>query len=114
MAQVVAQSTGLSQAYAEKRVSEVVTQAKVTADKARKGAVKLSLWLTAEILANIRARHVDRPPDAVVDANSGSHLPATFGAAAASIRAIFHLTDPLTIRCTMCADLLAQKRQVRL
>jgi hypothetical protein len=35
---------------AEKRVSEVVTQAKVTADKARKGAVKLSLWLTASML----------------------------------------------------------------
>ena len=44
----------------------------------------------------------------IVDANSGSHLPATFGAAAASIRAIFHLTDPLTIRCTMCADLGAE------
>jgi len=43
-----------------------------------------------------------------VDANSGSHLPATFGAAAASIRAIFHLTDPLTIRCAMCADLGAE------
>jgi Stress-induced bacterial acidophilic repeat motif len=50
VAQVVAQSTGLSQADAEKRVSEVVTQAKVTADKARKGAVKLSLWLTASML----------------------------------------------------------------
>lgn len=50
VAQVVAQSTGLSQADAEKRVSEVVTQAKVTADKARKGGVKLSLWLTASML----------------------------------------------------------------
>jgi hypothetical protein len=50
MAQVVAQSTGLSQADAEKRVSEVVTQAKVTADNARKGAMKLSLWLTASML----------------------------------------------------------------
>ena len=50
VAQVVAQSTGLSQADAEKRVSEVVTQAKVTADNARKGAVKLSLWLTASML----------------------------------------------------------------
>jgi fumarate reductase subunit D len=50
MAQVVAQSTGLTQADAEKRVSEVVTQAKVTADNARKGAMKLSLWLTASML----------------------------------------------------------------
>jgi hypothetical protein len=48
--QVVAQSTGLSQADAEMRVSEVVTQAKVTADNARKGAMKLSLWLTASML----------------------------------------------------------------
>ena len=50
VAQVVAQSTGLSQADAEKRVSEVITQAKVTADNARKGAMKLSLWLTASML----------------------------------------------------------------
>jgi hypothetical protein len=50
VAQVVARSTGLSQADAEKRVSDVVTQAKVTADNARKGAVKLSLWLTASML----------------------------------------------------------------
>jgi hypothetical protein len=50
VAQVVAQSTGLSQADAEKRVSEVVAQAKVTADNARKGAMKLSLWLTASML----------------------------------------------------------------
>ena len=50
MAEVVAQSTGLSQAVAEKRVSEVVTEAKITADNARKGAMKLSLWLTASML----------------------------------------------------------------
>jgi hypothetical protein len=50
VAQVVAQSTGLSQADSEKRVSEVITQAKVTADNARKGAMKLSLWLTASML----------------------------------------------------------------
>ena len=50
MAEVVAQSTGLSQAVAEKRVSEVVTEAKITADNAHKGAMKLSLWLTASML----------------------------------------------------------------
>jgi hypothetical protein len=50
MAEVVAHSTGLSQAVAEKRVSEVVTEAKITADNARKGAMKLSLWLTASML----------------------------------------------------------------
>jgi hypothetical protein len=50
LAQVVAQSTGLSQVDAEKWVSEVVTQAKVTADNARKGVMKLSLWLTASML----------------------------------------------------------------
>jgi hypothetical protein len=50
MAEVVAQSTGLSQAVAEKRVSEVLTEAKITADNARKGAMKLSLWLTASML----------------------------------------------------------------
>jgi len=50
MAEVVAQSTGLGQAVAEKRVSEVVTEAKITADNARKGAMKLSLWLTASML----------------------------------------------------------------
>ncbi|MGH6848759.1 MAG: hypothetical protein ACREC0_15405 [Methylocella sp.] len=50
VAEVVAQSTGLSQTDAEKRVSEVVTEVKVTADNARKGAMKLSLWLTASML----------------------------------------------------------------
>jgi hypothetical protein len=50
VAQAVAQSTGLSQADAEKRVSDVVTQAKVTLDNARKSAMKLSLWLTASML----------------------------------------------------------------
>jgi hypothetical protein len=49
-AQVVAAHTGLSQADAEKRVSDVVTQAKTAADDARKAAAKLSLWLTASLL----------------------------------------------------------------
>jgi hypothetical protein len=50
VAQVVAARTGLSQADAEKRVNDVITEAKNTADDARKGAAKLSFWLTAAML----------------------------------------------------------------
>jgi hypothetical protein len=49
-AQVVAGRTGMSQADAEKRVNEVITEAKTAADNARKGAAKLSFWLTAAML----------------------------------------------------------------
>jgi hypothetical protein len=48
--QVVASRTGMSQADAEKRVNDVITQAKTAADDARKGATKLSFWLTAAML----------------------------------------------------------------
>ena len=50
VAQVVAARTGLSQADADKRVSDVLTQAKTDLDNARKAAAKLSLWLTASLL----------------------------------------------------------------
>jgi hypothetical protein len=50
VAQVVAARTGLSQADAEKRVNDVVTEAKAAVDKARRGAAKLSFWLTAALL----------------------------------------------------------------
>jgi hypothetical protein len=50
MAQVVAVRTGLSQADADKRVSDVINQAKTALDNARKAAAKLSLWLTASLL----------------------------------------------------------------
>jgi len=50
MAQVVAARTGLSQADAEKRVSEVIIEAKTATDNARKAAAKLFLWLTASLL----------------------------------------------------------------
>jgi hypothetical protein len=50
VAQVVAARTGMSQADAEKRVNEVVTEAKTAIDDARKGAAKLSFWLTAALL----------------------------------------------------------------
>jgi len=50
LAQVVAARTGLGQTDAEKRVSDVIEQAKTALDNARKAAAKLSLWLTASLL----------------------------------------------------------------
>lgn len=50
VAQVVAAGAGLSQADAEKRVNDVIAEAKTAADNARKGAAKLSFWLTAAML----------------------------------------------------------------
>ena len=50
VAQVVAARTGISQADAEKRVNDVVTEAKSAIDKARRAAAKLSFWLTAALL----------------------------------------------------------------
>ena len=50
IAQVVTARTGLSQADADKRVSNVIDQAKTDLDNARKAAAKLSLWLTAALL----------------------------------------------------------------
>lgn len=50
IARLVAARTGLSQADAEKRVNDVILEAKTAADNARKGAVKLSFWLTAAML----------------------------------------------------------------
>jgi hypothetical protein len=42
--------TGMNQADAEKRVNDVIAEAKTAADTARKGAAKLSFWLTAAML----------------------------------------------------------------
>jgi hypothetical protein len=50
VAQIVAARAGLSQADAEKRVNDVIAEAKTAADNARKGAAKLSFWLTAAML----------------------------------------------------------------
>jgi hypothetical protein len=50
MAQIVAARTGVNQAEAEKRVAEVIYQAKATADDARRAAAKAALWLTAAML----------------------------------------------------------------
>ncbi len=54
-ARVVAARTGLSQAEADKRVADVIAQAKKTADDARKAAAKLALWLAASLLAGALA-----------------------------------------------------------
>jgi hypothetical protein len=50
VARMVAARTGLPQAEAEKRVSDVIIDAKTAADAARKATVQLSLWLTVSLL----------------------------------------------------------------
>jgi hypothetical protein len=50
VAQVVAARTGLGQADAEKRVTDVLAQAKTALDNARSASARLSLWLTASLL----------------------------------------------------------------
>lgn len=50
VSKVVAARTGLSQADADKRVTEVVTQIKADADAARKATAQLAFWLTASLL----------------------------------------------------------------
>jgi hypothetical protein len=49
-ARLVAARTGLSQSDAEKRVNDVVTEAKATADQTRKAAAEFSFWLAASLL----------------------------------------------------------------
>lgn len=50
VSKVVAARTGLSQADADKRVNEVVTQAKTDIDAARRASAQLAFWLTASLL----------------------------------------------------------------
>jgi hypothetical protein len=50
VSKVVAARTGLSQADADKRVNDVVTQAKTDLDAARKATAQLAFWLTAALL----------------------------------------------------------------
>jgi hypothetical protein len=50
VSKVVAARSGLSQPDADKRVSDVVTQAKTDMDAARKAAAQLAFWLTASLL----------------------------------------------------------------
>lgn len=51
LAKVVAARTGLSQADADQRVNQVITEAKTAADSARKSAAAFSLWLVVAMLA---------------------------------------------------------------
>jgi hypothetical protein len=55
LGQMVAARTGLSQPEAEKRVSEVIAQAKAAADEARKAAAKLAFWMAGALLAGALA-----------------------------------------------------------
>jgi hypothetical protein len=50
VSKVVAARTGLSQADADKRVNDVVTQIKADADAVRKATAQLAFWLTASLL----------------------------------------------------------------
>jgi len=50
VAKVVSARTGLSQADAETRVNQVVTEAKANLDAARKATAQLAFWLTASLL----------------------------------------------------------------
>jgi hypothetical protein len=50
IARLIAAQTGLSQPDAERRVNEVVTDAKAAADRARRGAVAFAFWMTAALL----------------------------------------------------------------
>jgi hypothetical protein len=49
VAKVVSARTGLSQADAEKRVNDVVTQVKADLDVARKAAMQIAIWLTLSL-----------------------------------------------------------------
>jgi hypothetical protein len=49
VAKVVAARTGLSQADADKRVSDVIAQVKADLDNARKAAMRLAIWLTLSL-----------------------------------------------------------------
>jgi hypothetical protein len=51
LSKLVAARTGLSQAEADRRVTEVVAQAKKAADDARRASAKLMLWLAGSMLA---------------------------------------------------------------
>lgn len=50
LARVVATRTGISQADAEKRVNDVIVEAKAAADRARRAAAQLAFWMTASLL----------------------------------------------------------------
>jgi hypothetical protein len=49
VAKVVSARTGLSEADAEKRVTDVTTQVKADLDSARKAAMQIAIWLTLSL-----------------------------------------------------------------
>jgi hypothetical protein len=49
LVKLVSSRTGLSQPDAEKRVNDVITQAKADLDKARKTAMQMAIWLTLSL-----------------------------------------------------------------
>jgi hypothetical protein len=49
VAKVVSARSGLSQADAEKRVNDVITQVKADLDAARKAAMQIAIWLTLSL-----------------------------------------------------------------
>lgn len=51
LAQLVAARTGMSQAEAQQRVDQTITQAKAAADKARKSSAAFAFWLAFALLA---------------------------------------------------------------
>jgi hypothetical protein len=55
LVKLVSARAGLSQADAQARVDQVLSQAKTAADAARKSAAKFSLWLAASMLAGALA-----------------------------------------------------------
>ena len=67
-ARMVAAQTGLSPADAEKRMSDVIIEARRSLDTARQFAAQLSLWLTASLFlgafaATLAAVEGGRPRD---------------------------------------------------
>jgi len=49
LASLIASQTGLSQADAEKRVNDVIVEAKAAVDRTRRGAAKFAFWMTASL-----------------------------------------------------------------
>jgi hypothetical protein len=50
LARVVAARTGISEADAQKRVNDVIVEAKAAADRARRAGAQLAFWMTASLL----------------------------------------------------------------
>ncbi len=58
VAQLVSRRTSLTQAEAEQRVNDVVTQAKSDLNKARKAAAQLAFWMAASLLVGAFAASI--------------------------------------------------------